>query len=236
MKVNNKIIVLIMGLSMLVACGAKSELLSPSDFASSLSMASNPVLLDVRTPEEFSSSHLEGASSLNVHGSNFENEIIKLDKEAPIYLYCKSGARSAAAAEILVNAGFSSVYDLDGGLLSWEASNLPVLVNKKASLNKYTLEEYNQIIDSNKLVLVDFYADWCGPCKMMAPHIKAVKEKHGDKLKILKVDTDKSLAIGQHFNITGIPLVKVYFEGKEVYDKVGYHKQEELEEVLKSYL
>lgn len=84
--------------------------------------------------------------------------------------------------------------------------------------------------------VIDFYADWCGPCKMMAPHIESVKKKYGEKLTILKVDTDKSIAIGQHFNITGIPLVKVYFEGKEVYDRVGYHKEEELETILKSYL
>lgn len=233
---NNKIIVLLVGFFMTAACGTKSELLSPNEFESGLNTASNPILLDVRTPEEFSSSHLKGASNLNVHGSNFESEITKLDKNAPVYVYCKSGARSASAAEIMLNAGFNSVYDLNGGLLSWQASKLPIETNNKADLNRYTLVEYNQVIDSNKLVLVDFYADWCGPCKMMAPHIRSVKEKYGEKLTILKVDTDKSVAIGQHFNITGIPLVKVYFEGKEVYDRVGYHKQEELEEVLKSYL
>lgn len=236
MKITKKISVLIVSLFMIVGCSSKSELLSPIEFENSLKAADNSILIDVRTPEEYSSSHLDKSINLNVHASNFETEIAKLDKDAAVFVYCKSGARSGAAADILMNAGFANVYDLDGGLLNWQAKNLPIVANNKAALNKYTLAEYNQVIDSNKLVLVDFYADWCGPCKMMAPHIKSVKEKYGDKLTILKVDTDKSQDIGRHFNISGIPLVKVYFEGKEVYDRTGYHKQEELEEVLKSYL
>ena len=98
------------------------------------------------------------------------------------------------------------------------------------------MEEYNAVIDTSGLVLVDFYADWCGPCKMMAPHVKTMQEKYGEKLTVLKVDTDKSPAVSAHFNITGIPLVKVYLNGKEVYDKIGYHTAEELDAVLSKQL
>lgn len=231
-----KVPVLILGVLLAVGCGVKIEVLTPNEFNELIEITTDEIVLDVRTPEEYASSHLKDAKNMNVHSATFSEEIAQLDKSTPIFVYCKSGARSAVAAELLSKEGFNTIYDLEGGLLTWQSMQLPLEINKKAEINKYTLEEYNQVIDSNKLVLVDFYADWCGPCKMMAPHIESVKKKYGEKLTILKVDTDKSIAIGQHFNITGIPLVKVYFEGKEVYDRVGYHKEEELETILKSYL
>ncbi|MEN8696880.1 MAG: thioredoxin, partial [Bacteroidia bacterium] len=100
----------------------------------------------------------------------------------------------------------------------------------------YTLAAYNEAVQAGKVVLVDFYAPWCGPCKMMAPHIETMKEKYGDNLVILKVDTDKSLEVSSHFKINAIPLIKVYKDGKEVYDRTGYHTAEELEALLNKYI
>ena len=70
----------------------------------------------------------------------------------------------------------------------------------------------------------------------MAPHIEAMKKKHGDKLTILKVDTDKSVEVSNYFKINAIPLVKIYKGGKEVYDKTGYHTAEELDGLLVNLL
>ena len=66
----------------------------------------------------------------------------------------------------------------------------------------------------------------------MAPHVEAMKEKYGDKLTVLKVDTDKSVQVSEHFKINAIPLVKLYKNAKEVYDKTGYHSAEELDALL----
>ena len=101
------------------------------------------------------------------------------------------------------------------------------------SNGSYTLYDY---LDQGYTVFLDVSATWCGPCRMMAPHIEALKEKYKDQLTVLKVDTDKSTEVSQYFRISGIPLVKLYKDGKEVYDKTGYHSQEELQALLGKYL
>jgi thioredoxin 1 len=218
----------------LSACNS-TESLSPVDFQEGIMADKEAIVLDVRSPEEFSMGHLANSKNVHLHSRDFEDAASEIIGDAPVYVYCKSGSRSSEAAIRLSEMGFE-VYDLEGGLMNWEASGYGLEGVRTVKSNKYSLAEYQAFIDTNQLVLVDFYADWCGPCKAMAPHIKSVKESYQDKLTILKVDTDKSPAISRHFNITGIPLVKLYHNGEEVYDKTGYHSKEQLEDVLKSYL
>ena len=235
----NKIYLLAMALIMASTGCTKSggQTIPVQEFENLLKTQTAQVLLDVRTPEEYAMSHIPGSNNLNVNAVDFEMQVKTIDKNTEVFVYCKSGSRSADAATILEKLGFTKVYNLDGGILAWQGSDKPVetAASQKVS-NGYTMQTYNAAIDSGGVVLVDFYADWCGPCKMMAPHVKTMKEKYGDKLTVLKVDTDHSPAVSQHFNITGIPLVKVYAGGKEVYDKVGYHSAEELDAVLAKHL
>ena len=235
----NKTYILAFALFVALASCSKSggQTVTAQEFEDLLKTPAQKVLLDVRTPEEYAMNHIPGSNNLNVNASDFEAQVKTIDKNSEIFVYCKSGSRSADAATILNQLGFTKVYNLDGGILAWQGANKPVeTAPSQQNTNGYTMESYNAVIDSNKVVLVDFYADWCGPCKMMAPHVKTMQEKYGDKLTVLKVDTDRSPAVSQHFNITGIPLVKVYAGGKEVYDKVGYHSAEELDAVLAKHL
>lgn len=196
---------------------------------------SDYTLLDVRSPEEFATNHLANASNMNVNGPDFEQKAALLDKGKDVLVYCKSGARSAKAAGILSKMGFT-VYDLKGGILEWQSKGYDVIVAAPKSSSQYTLASYNEATKAGKVVLVDFYATWCGPCKMMAPHIDAMKANYGDKLVVLKVDTDKSIEVSQHFKINAIPLVKLYKDGKEVYDKTGYHSAEDLKALLSKHI
>lgn len=81
-------------------------------------------LVDVRTEEEFGVSHLKDAQNICVTMDNFEERAKGLDKNKPVYVYCKSGGRSAMAAQILTNMGFTKVYDLQGGITNWEEKGL----------------------------------------------------------------------------------------------------------------
>lgn len=90
--------------------------------------ASQPgTVLDVRTPEEWAEGTISGAEKINYHDDNFAQQIEKLDKNAPVYLYCRSGGRSASAADILKEKGFTKVYNLDGGITSWQSSGFEVV-------------------------------------------------------------------------------------------------------------
>ncbi len=76
-------------------------------------------LVDVRTPEEYAKGHIGDAVNINVNASDFEERISQMDKEAPIYLYCKKGGRSNRAVGILQDLGFETIYDYSGGYDDW---------------------------------------------------------------------------------------------------------------------
>ncbi|MBV1923062.1 MAG: rhodanese-like domain-containing protein [Flavobacteriaceae bacterium] len=100
------------------------ELISPQQVYDAVHNEDSVQLVDVRTSEEFLESHLKGAQNICVTRSDFKEKIKTLDKDKPVYLYCKIGGRSARAARILKEMGFKKVYDMDGGITLWNEKNL----------------------------------------------------------------------------------------------------------------
>ena len=84
------------------------------------------ISLDVRTAQEFAEGHLKNAININVESGNFENEIANLDKTATYAVYCRSGRRSAVAVDLMQKAGFTKLFNLDGGVIDWSASGYPL--------------------------------------------------------------------------------------------------------------
>jgi thioredoxin 1 len=91
---------------------------------------------------------------------------------------------------------------------------------------------FQEIINSGKPVLVDFYADWCGPCKMMPPILKETKDAFGDKVTIIKIDVDKNREVAQHFGIQGIPTLIVFQNGQIKWRESGVVPANELKKVM----
>lgn len=84
-------------------------------------------LLDVRTPEEFAEGHIAGAQNINVQDSGFLSKATRsIDKERPVYIYCRSGKRSMTAATLLSEKGYRTI-NLDGGILAWQSDSLPTV-------------------------------------------------------------------------------------------------------------
>lgn len=81
-------------------------------------------LVDVRTAEEYGVSHLKDAQNICVTEEDFQEKVKTLDKDKPVYVYCKSGGRSAKAAVILAEMGFTKIYDIAGGITAWEEDGL----------------------------------------------------------------------------------------------------------------
>lgn len=86
------------------------------------------------------------------------------------------------------------------------------------------------------LILVDFYADWCRPCKMMQPILEEVAGEHEKDITIAKVNTDHNKSLSQKFGISGIPCMILFEDGKEVTRIIGYHDKEALLTKIKPYL
>jgi len=90
---------------------------------------SEVIVLDVRTPEEVSEGFIATARNIDFYSADFENDVTSLDKEVTYAIYCRSGKRSGHAVKIMQSAGFQKLYNLEGGIIEWENSGLPV-VNK----------------------------------------------------------------------------------------------------------
>lgn len=106
--------------------GNGSKTVAPDEFNTLLQSKKDGILLDVRTPAEYSDGHLANATNIDFRDARFDDAIGKLDKNKPVLVYCLSGGRSSAASEKLVAAGFKEVYNLKGGITSWRASGKPV--------------------------------------------------------------------------------------------------------------
>lgn len=117
--------------SLFVSCKDTSsskeiKVISPQEVRDAVYDSNKHQLIDVRTLEEFSEGHLKNAQNICITDADFEENVAKLDKNQPVYLYCRSGKRSASAAEILKDMGFTEIYDMEGGILKWESENLEI--------------------------------------------------------------------------------------------------------------
>ena len=97
------------------------------------------------------------------------------------------------------------------------------------------MSKFSEIINQEKPVLVDFFAEWCGPSKMMSPILKEGKDKLQDKVAILKIDVDKNQAIATKYQVRGVPTLIIYKAGKQVWRQSGVVQKNELIRILNSF-
>lgn len=204
--------------------------LAPEDFQkkwSEASAAGNGTLVDVRTPEEYAQGFIEGAMNMDFRGAKFDSLAGTLDKNKTIFVYCAAGGRSESAAELLRQKGFKNVVDLKGGMIAWEGAGKPV-ANAKPKAREYTAAEFDEAINGDKLVLVDFFTTWCGPCKLMAPDIERIKHEMADKVIVIKVDCEAYPDLATRYQVSGYPTVNFFRKGQVLRSLLGRQSYEEL--------
>ena len=95
---------------------------------------------------------------------------------------------------------------------------------------------FKQIIDSEIPVLVDFSAEWCGPCKMLTPILKQVKDDLGDKIKIIKIDIDKNQSLSTKYAVRGVPTMILFKKGNQLWRQSGLVQKDHILNQVKSHL
>lgn len=194
-------------------------------------------LIDVRTPSEFAVKHIKNAKNIDFNGTDFDKQMNSLDKSKPVYIYCLSGGRSRQASDWASANGFKAVYNLSSGINSWMGAEKPVVTTtKEVQPTELTLDDYLKHLNSaQKLVLVDFNAAWCGPCKILKPRIQNLLKKKGDKVELYEIDVDKNTTLANKMNVKGIPLLILYKGGKEVWRTMGLVEEKDLGEKVDEF-
>lgn len=98
------------------------------------------------------------------------------------------------------------------------------------------MANFFEIIKSDVPVLIDFSAEWCGPCKMMPPILRKVKDALGDQVKILKIDVDKNQAIAQKLQIRNVPTIALYKNGNQLFRQAGVLQADQLIQLVKQHV
>ena len=94
---------------------------------------------------------------------------------------------------------------------------------------------FDNLINSDSPVLVDFFATWCGPCKVLAPILKSVKDELGDAISIIKIDVDKNQPLASQYQVRGVPTMVLFRNGKQVWRQSGVLQKQDILNVIKAH-
>ena len=228
-----KILLICFNLYLITSCNGQTkqnfESISPKTFSEKINEDSKPQIIDVRTPEEFNGEHIDNAINENWNSNSFTANITKYDKKKPVYVYCLSGGRSKKAAEKFVALGFEKVYELQGGIMKWNADGFSKPLDKTVGMS---VAAYNELLNSDKKVLISFYADWCAPCKKMAPYVLKMQKDWADKVVIVRINADENKTLAAELKIVELPTLILYEKKSLKWRKSGFMSEENLKKQL----
>ena len=97
------------------------------------------------------------------------------------------------------------------------------------------MENFNDIINSEQLTLVDFFATWCGPCKMMHPVLEQLKDELGDSIRIIKIDVDKNNSLAMNYRVQSVPTLMLFLKGEMLWRQSGALRLNDLKAIVSQY-
>lgn len=207
--------------------GQKNMKLAPDAFEKKIAATSGAIILDVRTPEEFSAGTIAGSVNIDWNDAGFANQVNTLDKNKPVFVFCLAGSRSAEAAAKMRDMGFREVYELQGGMMQWRKAGKPETTEEPKS-SGMSLDEFRAMTIQSKTVLIDFYAPWCGPCKKMEPYLNEIAAEMGDQVEVIRINVDEHTRLSDQLQIMAIPVLQVYKKGQLTWEHKGMAEKAEI--------
>lgn len=202
--------------------------LPASEFSEKIKAMPTAPIIDVRTPEEFVKGHLPNAKNIDWRGNDFDKQVASLDKSQPVFVYCLSGGRSASAANAIRASGFKEVYELEGGIMKWRGANLPETTINTVESKGISKQQFEAMLNTDKMVLIDFYADWCAPCLKMKPYLDEITKDMADKVVVIRVNADDNQALCKELQIDALPVLQLYKSKTLAWTNVGFIEKAEV--------
>lgn len=210
--------------------------LSINEFENKIKTTQNAQLVDVRTPDEFVTGHLKDAKNIDFWAKDFDKQIMTLDKSKPTFVYCLAGTRSIKARDFMKINGFKEVYYMDGGIMKWRLNDKPLVEQALPIASKGMNEvEFKNAVKKDKLVLVDFFAVWCPPCKSMNPVIEQISDELKDRVEVLKINFDENKYLAKYLKIENFPTFIIYKNGEQVWRGEGAMEKSALKLIISKY-
>lgn len=228
--------VILLFLLLLFSFGLKAQIksLNPNDFSEHLKSIENAQLLDLRNDNDFKAGHIKKAVNFDYNTDGFEDFVLnRFAQNQPLFIYCYAGIRSNEAKVYLSELGFKNVIELENGFTNWTSKSKPYVSSQAFTkpVAAFTVKDLDREIKTNQVLLVDFYADWCGPCKKMKPILQKIARENPN-VKLLQVDADKSEDIVNAYKVNEIPTLILFKNGRQNWRDSGIKTEGELRSVI----
>ena len=221
---------------LLSACNPmkSNSLLEVADFKAKVSEP-NAQILDVRTDVEFKKAHIANAVNISYSSANFDAMATQLYPDIPTFIYADTEAEAVAAAQKLNSFNFKDLFVLKGGIAAWQSANLPLEAEQPKKIYESDTMPFEEARKGNKLVMVDFNATWCKPCKMIEPFVHRLHDNRASEVIVYSIDTDQRPDLATEYNANQIPLLVFIKNNQEVHRSLGAISEEELNAMVDKY-
>lgn len=192
----------------------------------------NAQIIDLRPKAEFDSGHIVNAASFVPNSPELDAYIDLLYKDVPVCIVGGSIEHNAKLIEALKYNGFKSINELNGGMSAWINAKLPIQKTLPKKIYPNDTIKFDDAINGDKLVMVDFNATWCKPCKMMQPSIDRVHDERYNEVIVYSIDVDQFPQYNEKYQIKGIPLVMLFKNGKTLHRSEGYLEENKINQLI----
>lgn len=228
-------VVFVAALLFVSACQNKNNnsVLELNDFKAKVSEP-NAQVLDIRSEEEYKKEHI--AKAINISSdADFKAMSNLLYSDVPTYIYGNTESEAILVAQKLNALEFKDLFVLKGGFSDWKGAGLPVEAQKEKKIYESDTIPFEVARNGSKLVVADFNAVWCKPCKMLEPFIHRLHDNRSDEVIVYSIDTDKRKDLMEEYKAYSIPLVLFMKNNKILYRSEGYMEEAELNRLVDQY-
>lgn len=228
-------VVFVAALLFVSACQNKNNnsLLELNDFKAKVSEP-NAQVLDIRSEEEFKKEHIAKAINISTN-ADFNAMSNLLYSDVPTYIYGNTESEAILVAQKLNALEFKDLFVLKGGFSDWKGAGLPVEAQKEKTIYESDTIPFEVARKGSKLVVVDFNAVWCKPCKLIEPYVHRLHDNRASEVIVYSIDTDKRPDLAEEYKAFQIPLLVYIKNNKEVYRSVGAVSEEEINAMVDKY-